>query len=39
MNFAQTQEAKLRRMTETPIPRLVVSLSVPTIVSTTPATT
>ena len=33
MNFAQTQEEKLRRMTETPIPRLVISLSVPTIVS------
>ena len=33
MTRAQTQEEKLLRMTETPIPRLVISLSVPTIIS------
>ena len=33
MTRDQTPEAKLRRMTETPIPRLVFALSAPTIVS------
>ena len=33
MNRALSPEAKLLRMTETPIPRLVLSLSAPTIVS------
>lgn len=33
MTREQTPEAKLRRMTETPIPRLVLTLSAPTIVS------
>ncbi len=33
MNRALSPEAKLQRMTETPIPRLVLSLSAPTIVS------
>jgi putative MATE family efflux protein len=33
MKRALTPEAKLRRMTETPIPRLVLSLSAPTIAS------
>ena len=33
MNRALTPEAKLRRMIETPIPRLVLSLSAPTIAS------
>lgn len=33
MTRAQSPEAKLRRMTETPVPRLVLALSAPTIVS------
>ena len=33
MTIAQTTEAKHRRMTETPIPKLLFSLAVPTIIS------